>query len=125
MVSQGYDGASVMSGQCSGVQKWVRRICSTYYLHSLLRAHSELSVDKLHQNGNRIFLSIGITVCVYIDYKGTCCFFLQKQRELHSDKQPFQLQRLSDTRWACRYAAVNALCHRYDSVLATLEEIGD
>ena len=44
---------------------------------------------------------------------------------MHSDKQPLQLQKLSDTRWACRYAAVNAWCRTYDCILATLEEIGD
>ena len=51
--------------------------------------------------------------------------FMQKQSEMHSDNQPFQLQKLSETRWACRYAAVIALCRTYDCVLATLEEIGD
>ena len=50
---------------------------------------------------------------------------MQKQSEMHSDNQPLQLQKLSETRWACRYAAVIALCRTYDCVLATLEEIGD
>ena len=50
---------------------------------------------------------------------------MQKQSAMHSDKQPLQLQKLSDTRWACRYAAVNALCRTYGCILATLEEIGD
>ena len=48
---------------------------------------------------------------------------MQMQRQLHSDKQPLQLQKLSDTRWACQ--AVNAICRTYDSILATLEDIGD
>ena len=52
--------------------------------------------------------------------------FMQKKGQLHHDKQPLQLQKLSDTRWACRYGAVNAICRTYDSILATLvEEIGD
>ena len=51
--------------------------------------------------------------------------FMQKQQELHPDKQPIRLQKLSDTRWACRYGAVNAICRTYDSLLAMLEDIGD
>ncbi len=51
--------------------------------------------------------------------------FMAKQRELHPGKQPLQLQQLSDTRWACRFGAVNAVCRTYDSLLATLNEIGN
>ena len=47
--------------------------------------------------------------------------FLEKQKELHPGKQPRELQRLSDTRWACRYMSVNAVCCTFDAVLATLE----
>ena len=50
--------------------------------------------------------------------------FVSKQ-ELHPDKQPYQLQKLCNTRWACRYAAVNAICRTYDAILATLELVGD
>ena len=50
--------------------------------------------------------------------------FMQKQ-EFHPDKLPLRLQNLSDTRCACRYGAVNAICRTHDSLLATLEDIGD
>ena len=29
----------------------------------------------------------------------------------------------SDTRWACRQSAINAICHVFDAILATLEQI--
>ena len=51
--------------------------------------------------------------------------FQQQQKELHPDQQQRQLQRLSDTRWACRHGAVSALCYTYDAVLATLSIIVD
>uniref|UniRef100_A0A1X7U5B4 Uncharacterized protein n=1 Tax=Amphimedon queenslandica TaxID=400682 RepID=A0A1X7U5B4_AMPQE len=35
------------------------------------------------------------------------------------------MQRLSDTRWACRYAAVESVCSTYDLIFATLESIKD
>ena len=38
-------------------------------------------------------------------------------------KQLFELQKLSDTRWACRYAAINTICRTYNSLLLTLDEI--
>ena len=49
--------------------------------------------------------------------------YLQKQNELHPSKQLRRLQRLSDTRWACRYFAVDAVCCTFDSLLAALEAI--
>ena len=65
--------------------------------------------------------------CLYVFISTTKAhvIFMEKQHELHPDKQPLQLQRLSDTRWACRYAAVNAICRTYDCLLVTLEDIGD
>lgn len=62
---------------------------------------------------------------VFISTTKAHAIFMQKQSEMHSDKQPLQLQKLSDTRWACRYASVNALYHTYDCVLAALDEIED
>ena len=47
------------------------------------------------------------------------------QMELHPDKQVRQMKRLSDTRWACRYEAVDTTCCTYDSILACLEKIVD
>ena len=77
MVSQGHDGASIMSGHCTGVQK---RISSSCYLHSLLCAYSEPSVSGLSQSStlcHRVFCFSGITVCVYINHKGTCYFYAE------------------------------------------------
>ena len=62
---------------------------------------------------------------VFVSTTKAHAVFMQKQQELHPDKQPIRLQKFSDTRWACRYGAVNAICRTYDSLLATLEDIGD
>ena len=42
---------------------------------------------------------------------------------LFPDKQPKQLQKLSDTRWACQYRAINAVCWTFDAVIETLQDI--
>ena len=36
-----------------------------------------------------------------------------------------ELQKLSITRWVCRYAAVNAICRTYDSLLPTIEKVAE
>ena len=51
--------------------------------------------------------------------------FIEKQKHLYLGKQPLELQKLSDTRWACCYAAVNAICHTFDSVLLTFEKVSE
>ena len=48
-----------------------------------------------------------------------------QQSLLHPSKPVHQLQHLSDTRWACRYFAIEAVCSTYDVILATLQVIAD
>ena len=62
---------------------------------------------------------------VFIAATKAHAIFMSKQHDLHPTKQPLQLQKLSDTRWSCRYRAVNALCRTYDSLLATLHDISE
>uniref|UniRef100_A0A1X7UN42 HAT C-terminal dimerisation domain-containing protein n=1 Tax=Amphimedon queenslandica TaxID=400682 RepID=A0A1X7UN42_AMPQE len=50
---------------------------------------------------------------------------MEKQKELHRDKQPLDLQRLSDTRWTCRFSSVNALCRTFDSILDTVLQVAE
>ena len=48
---------------------------------------------------------------------------MQQQTALYPGKQHRQLQRLSDTRWACRQSAINAICYRFDAIIGTLVEV--
>lgn len=48
--------------------------------------------------------------------------FIDKQKQLYPYKQPLELQKLSDTKWVCQFAAVNAICCTYDSVLEEIAE---
>ena len=50
---------------------------------------------------------------------------VQKQVELHPGKQPRELQRLSDTQWACKYISLDSICTTLDAILLTLEIIGN
>jgi len=51
--------------------------------------------------------------------------FVAIQKRLHPDKPTRELQRLSDTRWACRHGAVNAICCTFDSLISTLKETAE
>ena len=51
--------------------------------------------------------------------------YLEMQNRLHPGKQTRQLQRLSDTRWACRYLSLDVIASTFDSILATLESIAE
>ena len=50
------------------------------------------------------------------------CNFYGTADPTTSRQQHRQLQKLSDTRWACHHNAVSAVCYTYDAVLATLFE---
>ncbi|MGL5701901.1 MAG: hypothetical protein ACRCW5_01895, partial [Cetobacterium sp.] len=50
--------------------------------------------------------------------------WLEIQREMY-DGQSREIPRLSDTRWACRYAACHNLLDRLPAVVRVLQEIVD
>lgn len=70
-----------------------------------------------------IFFSLLETLYVFMSGSKTHAIFIQKQSELHPNKQVRQLPRLSDTRWACRYLAVDAVCRTFDSIIGALETV--
>ena len=127
IVSQGYDGASVMSGRCAGVQQ---KICEVVphatYVHCYAHCLNLVLVDSTKCVSEASdFFSLMETLYSFLSRSVTHAIFLQKQSELQPNKPQRQLQRLSDTRWSCRYVAVDAVCSTFDSVLATLEEIAN
>lgn len=127
MVSQGYDGASVMSGVCSGVQQRIKEIApQALYVHCRAHCLNLVLVDCMKNNSHASqFFSLVQSLYVFLSSSKAHAIFIEKQAELHEGKQTRQLQRLSDTRWACRYLALDAIVSTFDSVLATLESIAE
>ena len=66
------------------------------------------------------FFHVLQTLYVFISSSKAHEIYLSQQLHQHPDRQVHQMQRLSDTRWACRYAAVDTVCYTYDSILATI-----
>ena len=125
IVSQGYDGASVMSGKCSGVQQRIKEVApQAIYVHCY--AHClNLALEDTTRSITEAsdFFALMQTLYVFMSSSKAHDVYLQKQAELHPSKQLRRLQRLSDTRWACRYFAIDAVCCTFDSLLAALEAI--
>ena len=127
IVSQGYDGASVMSGSCSGVQQRLKEVAPyAMYVHCYAHTLNLALVDcvKSVQCACDFFCLLE-ALYVFTSASKAQAAFVAKQKELHPEKQVHRLQKLSDTRWACRQSAVNAICCTYDSLLAALEEISE
>ena len=126
IVSQGYDGASVMSGRCSGVQQRIREVAlHAVYIHCYAHNLNLALVDCVKGNSDaREFFSLIQAVYIFISSSKAHTIYIEKQKNLHPDRQIRQLQRLVDTRWACSYNAINALCYTFDAVVSTLECIG-
>ena len=126
IVSQGYDGASIMSGRCDGVQAKVREFApNTVYIHCYAHILNLVLVDSCRSVSSASeFFALLEALYVFMASSKAHVVFVEVQKKQHPDKQPFELQKLSDTRWACRYAAINTICRTYDSLLIALEEIG-
>ena len=127
IVSQGYDGAAVMSGKCSGVQERLRQAAPyAIYIHCYAHTLNLVLVDstKILPYAREFFVLLE-HLYVFVSTTKAHVIFMSKQNELHPDKQPRQLQKLSDTWWVSRYAAVSAICCTYDSILLTLEDVID
>ena len=113
-----------MSGRCSGVQQRIRLVAlNATYIHCYAHTLNLVLVDsvKMVQYAAELFPLLEF-LYVFISTTKSHTVFMQKQ-ELHPGTLPLQLQKLSDTQWACRHGAVNAICRTYDSLLATLQEI--
>ena len=68
MISQGYDGASVMSGQCSGVQQRIRELAPhAIYIHCYAHTLNLVLVDsvKMVPYATEFFCFTGISICLY------------------------------------------------------------
>ena len=127
IVSQGYDGASVMSGNCSGVQMRLKEFAPhAIYIHCHAHILNLVLVDSVKAVPEAAqFFALIESLYVFLSTTKAHVIFLQKQKELHPHKQTRELQRLSDTRWACRYSTVNSICYTFDAILATLEDLAE
>ena len=128
IVSQGYDGASDMSGSISGVQARIREIAPrALYVHCNAHCLNLVLVDSIKAVRDASeFFSLLETLYVFLSSAKCHAVFLEKQKDLYPNKQVRQLQRLSETRtWACRQGAITPICYTLDAVVMTLQDVVD
>ena len=62
---------------------------------------------------------------VFLSSSKCHAIYVSEQSVHYPGKSIKQLQRLSDTRWACRQSAINTICYTFDAVVAALTKITD
>jgi len=127
LVGQGYDGASVMSGAQRGVQQRLREAAPlAVYTHCYAHRLNLVLVDCCKSVSDAVdFFVLLEKLYVFVSGAIPHKVWLDVQKELYRDEPPRQLQRLSDTRWACRVTACRNVRDRFDALIMTLEEIAD
>uniref|UniRef100_A0A3B4WFJ0 TTF-type domain-containing protein n=1 Tax=Seriola lalandi dorsalis TaxID=1841481 RepID=A0A3B4WFJ0_SERLL len=124
LVGQGYDGAAVMSGRCNGVAARIKAEAKyAFYVHCNAHCLNLVIVDSVKAVPEvDCFFILLQKLYVYISGSYVHEKWLSVQRDMYKDA-PRELQRLSDTRWACRYHACKNLMDRLLAVLRVLHEI--
>ena len=101
-----------MSGRCSGIQKHIKEVAlEATYIHCYAHCLNLALVDSTkHVSEAADFFALMETLYVFVSSAKVHTVYTHQQSLLHPNKPVHQLQRLSDTRWACRYFAVEAVC---------------
>ena len=114
-----------MSGSSSGAQIRIKAVAPyAMYIHCNTHCLNLCLVDcvKVVYSASEFF-SIVQNLYTFISTSKCHVIFMQQQTALYPGKQHRQLQRLSDTRWACRQSAISAICYRFDAIIGTLVEV--
>ncbi|ROL52542.1 Zinc finger MYM-type protein 1 [Anabarilius grahami] len=124
LVGQGYDGASVMSGRHSGVAARIKaKTNHAFYVHCNAHCLNLVLVDSTKSvPESETFFSLLQKLYVYMSGSYVHQKWLSVQKEMYQGA-PRELQRLSDTRWACRYQACKNIKDRLPAVLRVLHDI--
>ncbi|KAK7880157.1 hypothetical protein WMY93_033180, partial [Mugilogobius chulae] len=126
LVGQAYDGASVMSGRNTGVQARVKEVAKqAFYIHCNAHCLNLVLVDTVKAIPDvECFFSIVQKLYNFMSGSYVHSKWLAKQTQMY-DGAVRELQKLSDTRWACRYQACKTILERLPAIIIVLEEISD
>ena len=123
---QGYDGAANMSGRFKGLQSRIlKRNPKALYVHC--QAHCLNLVLVESAKSNICFVSFfNLVEKLYAFVANSSkrhSAFTEMQKTMYPDQRPLELQKLSDTRWACRVTALRTLRKVLPAVMQFLEEM--
>lgn len=123
VIAQCYDGASVMSGNVTGVQTRFREIHkSAVYIHCHAHRLNLVIVDVARevQSAGEFFSMVEL-LYVFLTRQKVHEVFVRIQKERGLVVR--ELGRLSDTRWACRHQSISVIDERYGEIIVALKEI--
>ena len=110
-IGQSYDGASVMSGQVSGVQARIKASAElAIYVHCYAHRLNLVVVDCckcVKYTPNFFALIQRLYVFISGSFLHSCWLFLQK--ELLPNEKSIELKSLSNTRWTSKIATCQAI----------------
>lgn len=126
-VGQSYDGASVMSGHCAGVQAKIRDDAEwAIYVHCYAHRVNLVVVDtcKAVKFAADFF---ALLQRLYIFLSGSYVHpkWLNLQKQLHPNERAIELKALSQTRWSAQIAACSAVKIRLDVIMELLEQLSE
>ena len=127
LVGQGYDGASVMSGCNAGVQQRIREHAPlAHYVHCYAHRLNLILVDCCKSVAEvRDFFALLERLYVFVSGSSMHLKWIEMQNRMFPGEPVRQLQKLSDTRWACRVIACRNIRDRLGALKQLLEEISD
>ncbi|XP_049274148.1 zinc finger MYM-type protein 1-like [Rhipicephalus sanguineus] len=122
-IAQTYDGASVMSGTSRGVQALFRQeVPQAVYVHCMNHRLNLVIVDVCKAiKPVRDFFSL--LECLYVFLSGSAVHSMYVDVQKRLSLSVTELQRLSDTRWACQIAACRAAMKSFPAILVCLAEV--
>ncbi|XP_069461338.1 zinc finger MYM-type protein 1-like [Ambystoma mexicanum] len=124
-VGQGYDGASVMSGQLNGVQAQVQKeVPSALHVNCMNHRLNLVIVDTVKNvhTATEFFVKLE-KLYVFCSTSVVHSVFVSVQTEM--SKQVIRLKHLSDTRWTCQYSAYKAVLHTLEPLLEILTLVAE
>lgn len=127
LVGQGYDGAAVMSGIRSGVATRINAVCKhAIYIHCYAHRLNLVLVDTAKAVPEAAdFFALLERLYVFLSGSYVHNKWKAVQLELYPDQKQMELQRLSDTRWACRFFACRTIINRLPALIKVLDDIID
>ena len=123
LVGQAYDGAAVMSGKHSGVQARIKEQAKfAFYIHCSAHCLNLVLVDVV-KNVPETEEFFSLLQSLYIFTSGSYVHpkWLSLQKEMYGKTR--ELQRLSDTRWACRFLALRNIMDTLPALKRLLQQI--
>ena len=124
-VAQAYDGASVMSGSCTGVQTRVQQHAPmAIYIHCMAHRLNLVLVDVCKEVQSAAdFFNLLEALYVFMSSGVSHPQFIETQKRMYADRSPIELKRMIDTRWSCRYESIETFLKVFAAVIQTLTEI--